>query len=683
MKKPKDSATEDAARAATLREQLERASYEYHVLDRPSISDAEYDRMYRELLTLEEKHPELRTADSPTQRVGAEPASALAKHTHLVPMLSLANAFNEEELAAWEERIIRLAGDDVRKSGYTCELKIDGAAVSLTYREGVFVEGTTRGNGTIGEAVTANLRTLRDIPLRLRGTDHPFIMEIRGEVFMPFSSFERMNEERVAQGLPVFANPRNSSAGALRQLDPKVTAARPLRFFGYAIAVPDGEDLPVSTQSDLLATLESWGIPVAPHRCRCATLDQVHVWARDVEHRFRGEIDFAIDGAVVKVDNLALWPDLGVVGGREPRYAIARKFAPDIAETRLLAIEVNVGRTGTVNPYAVLEPVEIGGAQVKLATLHNFDLVARKDLRVGDLVQVKRAGEVIPQIIGPVPDKRDAANPPAPYAPPTECPKCDTTLVAGSEKGMLYCPNFECPGRQLEGLVHFASRGAMDIRGLSYARLAQLIDAGMVHDAADLYDLAAPQLAELERLTDKSAEALVAAIAASKAQPLSRLLFALGIEHVGEIAAKQIARHFATMQAIATATAEDILAVHGIGDTIAESIASWFADAQARSLVDRLRERGLTMDEPRTSTGEALKGLTVVITGSLPTLSREQAGALVEANGGRVSSSVSKKTSFVVVGDDAGSKLEKARQLGVETIDEAELLRRVSLGGTD
>ena len=683
MKKPKDSATEDAARAATLREQLERASYEYHVLDRPSISDAEYDRMYRELLTLEEAHPELRTADSPTQRVGAEPASALAKHTHLVPMLSLANAFNEEELAAWEERLIRLAGDDVRTSGYTCELKIDGAAVSLTYREGVFVEGTTRGNGTIGEAVTANLRTLRDIPLRLQGTDHPFMMEIRGEVFMPFSSFERMNEERVAQGLPVFANPRNSSAGALRQLDPKVTAARPLRFFGYAIAVPDGEDLPVATQSDLLATLESWGIPVAPHRCRCAKLDEVHVWARDVEHRVRGEIDFAIDGAVVKVDNLALWPDLGVVGGREPRYAIARKFAPDIAETSLLAIEVNVGRTGTINPYAVLEPVEIGGAQVRLATLHNFDLVARKDLRVGDVVQVKRAGEVIPQIIGPVPDKRDAADPPAPYVPPTMCPKCGTALVAGSEKGMLYCPNFECPGRQLEGLVHFASRGAMDIRGLSYARLAQLIDAGLVHDAADLYDLSSPQLAELERLADKSADALVAAIAASKAQPLSRLLFALGIEHVGEIAAKQIARHFATMQAIAAATADDILAVHGIGETIAESIAAWFADPQARSLVERLRERGLTMDEPRTSTGEALKGLTVVITGSLPTLSREQAAALVEANGGRVSSSVSKKTSFVVVGDDAGSKLEKARQLGVETIDEAELLRRVSRGAGD
>jgi DNA ligase (NAD+) len=678
MKKPKaDDEAELAARASTLRAELERASHDYHVLDRPSISDAAYDRKYRELLTLEEEYPALRTADSPTQRVGAEPVSALAKHTHLVPMLSLANAFDEEELAAWEERIVRVAGDDVRKSGYTCELKIDGAAVSLTYRDGVFVEGTTRGNGTVGESVTANLRTLRDVPRRLRGAGHPPVMEIRGEVFMPFSEFERMNEERVAKGLPVFANPRNSSAGALRQLDPKVTAERPLHFFGYAIAVPDGESLPVATQSELLERLESWGIPVAPNRCRCDALDQVHEWARDVEHRVRSAIDFAIDGAVVKVDALALWPDLGVVGGREPRYAIARKFAPDIAETRLNAIKVNVGRTGTINPYAELEPVEIGGAQVKLATLHNFDLVAKKDLRVGDIVQVKRAGDVIPQIIGPVPDKRDAEHPPAPYEPPTHCPACETVLVRGTEQGMLYCPNFECPGRQLEGLVHFASRGAMDIRGLSYARIAQLIDAGLVHDAADLYALEASPLAELERLADKSAEGLVAAIDASRAQPLSKLLFALGIEHVGEIAAKQIARHFGTMDAIANATADDVLAVHGIGDTIAESIALWFSDPQARQLIEKLRERGLTFNEPQTQTGGALKGLTIVITGTLPTLSREQAAALVEANGGRVSSSVSKKTSFVVVGDDAGSKLEKAKQLGVETIDEAELLRRV------
>ena len=679
MKNPRgdDDLAELSARAEDLRRRLERASYEYYVLDRPTISDLEYDKLYRELVSLEEQHPTLRTPDSPTQRVGAEPATHLVKHTHVVPMLSLANAFNDEELEAWEERIVRMAGDDVRRAGYNCELKIDGAAVSLTYREGVLDVGATRGNGTVGEAVTANLRTIRDIPLRLQGSGHPFLMEIRGEVYMSFSGFERMNEQRVAAGDPVFANPRNAAAGALRQLDPKITASRPLHFFGYAIAVPDDDELPVTRQDALLARLEEWGIPVAPHRMCCATMPEVHDWAHQVENHLRGTLDFAIDGGVVKVNALALWPDLGVVGGREPRYAIARKFAPDIAETTLRAIEVNVGRTGTVNPFAVLDPVEIGGAQVKLATLHNFDLVARKDLRVGDVVQVKRAGEVIPQVIGPVPDRRDPANPPAPYVPPTMCPACGTVLVTGAEQGMLYCPNFDCPARQLEGLVHFASRAAMDIRGLSYARIKQLIDSRLVHDAADLYDLSVAQLVDLERLAEKSAWSLVQAIEASKTQPLSRLLFALGIANVGEIAAREIAKHFGTMDAIANASGDDILAVHGIGETIADSIVAWFANGRARRLIERLRDRGLNLEEPRAQTGEALKGLTVVITGTLPTLSREQANSLVEANGGRVASSVSKKTSFVVVGEDAGSKLEKARQLGVETLDEAELLRRV------
>ena len=685
MKSPKPSGddppnlAELSARADELRRELERASHEYYVLDRPTVSDAQYDKLYRELVELEEAHPTLRTPDSPTQRVGAEPASQLAKHTHLVPMLSLSNSFNDEELADWEERIVRLAGDDVKKAGYNCELKIDGAAVALTYRQGVLIAGATRGNGTIGELVTTNLRTIRDIPLRLRGADHPAMMEVRGEVYMPFSGFERMNEQRIAAGQPVFANPRNAAAGALRMLDSKVTASRPLKFYGYAIALPDGESLKLDTQDALLNLLESWGIPVAPHRRCCLALEQVHAWAHEIEHKVRGSLDFAIDGGVVKVNALGLWPDLGVVGGREPRYAIARKFAPDIAETTLRAIEVNVGRTGTINPFAMLDPVEIGGAQVKLATLHNFDLVSRKDLRVGDLVQVKRAGEVIPQVIGPVPDRRDPTNPPPPYVPPTHCPSCGTELVTGSEQGMLYCPNFDCPARQLEGLVHFASRNAMDIRGLSYARIRQFVDANLVHDPSDLYDLTAGQLVALERLAEKSAWGLVQAIEASKAQPLSKLLFALGIEQVGEIAAKQIAKHFGTMDAIADATAEQILEVHGIGETIAESIAAWFSNPRARRLIDRLRERGLTLTEPQTQTSGALKGMTVVITGTLPTLSREQTIALVEANGGRVANSVSKKTSFVVVGEDAGSKLEKARQLGVETIDEAELKRRVAV----
>ncbi|HTR77061.1 MAG TPA: NAD-dependent DNA ligase LigA, partial [Gemmatimonadaceae bacterium] len=609
----------------------------------------------------------------------------LAKHEHLVAMLSLANAFNDDELNAWEERLVRIAGIDVLAGGYHCELKIDGAAVSLTYHDGVLVTGATRGNGRIGEVVTPNLRTIREIPLRLGGKDHPRVMEIRGEVYMPFSGFERMNEERVNAGEPVFANPRNSASGSLRQLDSAVSAARPLRFFGYAIALPDGEPLPVAKQSDLLDLLVSWHIPVAPNRARCATLAEVHTWVHDVEARVRAALDFAIDGGVVKVDDLALWPELGVIGGREPRYAIARKFAPDIVETTLERIEINVGRTGTLNPFAVLTPVEIGGTHVKLATLHNYDLIARKDLRVGDTVQVKRAGEVIPQVIGPVPDKRNPNHPPPPYVPPTHCPSCGTPVERGNETGMLYCPNFECPARQLEALVHFSSRGALDIRGLSYARIHQLIQAGLVHDAADLFDLTAPQLATLDRFADKSAENLVQAIAAAKAQPLSRLLFGLGIDHVGDTAARTLARHFGTMDALAGATAEAMEAVHGIGTTIAESVVRWFDNAAARRLIERLRARGLTLDEPvaRTGTGSgALRGLTVVITGSLPSLSRDEAKGLVEGAGGKVSDSVSKKTSFVVAGENAGSKLEKARTLGVAVIDEAGLMRRID-GATE
>ncbi|HEY8174277.1 MAG TPA: NAD-dependent DNA ligase LigA [Gemmatimonadaceae bacterium] len=670
-----------AARAGTLREQIERAIHDYYVLDRPTLSDAAYDKLFRELQELESKHPTLRTADSPTLRVGIEPQSVLAKHQHVVPMLSLANAFNAEELTEWEERLVRLAGEDVRKSGYTCELKIDGAAVSLTYREGVFIAGATRGNGVIGENVTANLRTIKQIPLRLRGGGKapPFQMEVRGEVYMPFSGFERMNEERVRAGEPVFANPRNSAAGALRQLDPAVSAARPLRFFAYAVSVHESEELPVKEQFALLDQLEQWGLPVAPHRTRAKTLAEVHAWAEDIENRVRATLDFQIDGGVVKVNDMRLWPDLGVVGGREPRYAVARKFAPDIAETKLLKIEINVGRTGSLNPFAVLQAVEIGGTTVQLATLHNFELIRDKDLREGDIVQVKRAGEVIPQVIGPVPDRRDRSHPPEPYVPPSKCPTCGTKAVPGVERGMLYCPNFACPARQLEGLVHFASRGAMDIRGLSYARIRQLIDAGLVHDAADIYDLRASQIVELERFADKSAETLVDAIQASKAQPLSRLLFGLGIDNVGEIAAKQLARHFGTMDDLVKASEDDVLAIHGMGETIARSVTDWFGNAAAKKLIERLRKRGLTFEEPRQKTTGALRGMTFVLTGTLDTLSREQATELVEAHGGKVTSGVSKKTSFVVAGAEPGSKLEKARSLGVKVIGETELLELVKV----
>ena len=668
-------------RAAELRALLQQASHDYYVLDRPTLPDAEYDRLFRELQEIERANPALRTPDSPTMRVGAEPSASLAKHTHVVAMISLGNAFTEEELTEWDERNARLVGDDVRRAGYVAELKIDGAAVSLTYKDGVLAVGATRGNGSVGEDVTANLRTLRDVPLRLRGDDIPPLLEVRGEVYMPFKGFEKMNEERVAAGEPVYANPRNTAAGALRQLDPGMTARRPLRFFGYTVAAPAGTALPFETQWELLATLERWGVPVAPHRCRCTSLDEVHAWARDVEQRVRAELDFAIDGGVVKVDSLRLQDELGVVGGREPRWAIARKFAPDIAETVLKDIQVNVGRTGSLNPFAVLEPVEIGGTTVQLATLHNFDLIRAKDLRIGDVVQVKRAGDVIPQVIGPVAEKRDAKNPPRKTPIPKKCPSCGTPVERDEEEVAIYCPNVACPDRQLEAIVHFASRGAMDIRGLSYARIEQFIGASLVHDVSDLYDLSVEQLTALDRFAEKSAEALVEAIAASRQQPLSRLLFGLGIRHVGQTAAQLLARHFGTMDALAAASAEDVLAIRGIGEGIAHAVVAFFQDESARALVRTLARSGLTMSEPRSvSAGGAFKGMTVVVTGTLPTLSRSQATELIESQGGRVTSGVSKATTFVVVGDDAGSKLEKARALGIRTIDEAELRRLVDEG---
>ncbi len=664
-----------SARAASLREILNRASHEYYVLDKPELSDAEYDRLFRELQQIETAHPELRSADSPTRRVGAEVQSALVKHTHAVPMLSLANAFDDDELRAWQDRLVRIAGDDIARAGYSAELKIDGAAVSLTYEDGVLVVGATRGNGTTGEDVTANIRTVRDVPLRLTNAPRGRV-EVRGEIYFPFDQFERMNEARVAAGEPVFANPRNASAGSLRQLDPGITASRPLRFFGYAVAFDDPAKLPFKTQSELLGALRSWGVPVAPHALRCRTMEEVTAWAHRVEHELRAELNFAIDGGVVKVDSLRLQDDLGVVGGREPRWAIARKFAPDIAETRLTAIEVNVGRTGQLNPYAVLEAVEIGGTTVRLATLHNEQLIRDKDLRVGDVVQVKRAGDVIPQVIGPVPERRSGSE--RAWRMPSRCPICNTPVQRDADLAAIYCPNVACPGRQLEAIVYFASRGAMDIRGLSYARIEQLLDADLVHDVADLYAIGVDDLLALDGYQKKSANALIGAISASKSQPLSRLLTGLGIPHVGETAARLLARHFGSLKALSSASAEQIEAIRGLGDVIAQSVASFFHDPSVRSLMTRLQRAGVKLDEPtHVAASGALTGQTVVITGTLPTLSRSQAAALIEENGGRVTSSVSKATTFVLAGTEPGSKLDKANALGVPIIDESELFNRI------
>ena len=666
------------ARADELRQQLERAIHQYYILDQPEISDLEYDRLFRELVEIEQAHPELRTPDSPTQRVGAPPQSELARHEHLVPMLSLGNAFDDDELRGWEERIVRLAGDGARES-FTAELKIDGAAVSLTYRNGLLVTGATRGNGRQGEEVTPNLRTVRDIPLRLDDPDPPELIEVRGECYLPFDRFEQLNEQRIREEMPVFANPRNAAAGSLRQLDPSITARRPLRFFGFAVEAPPGVALPFRNQWELLDTLQRWGIPVEPHRTLCRSLEEVNDFVHEVEQKLRAQLNFGIDGVVVKVNSFALQRELGVVGGREPRWAIARKFAPDIATTRLLSIEVNVGRTGMLNPFAVLEPVEIGGAVVKLATLHNEALIQSKDLRVGDWVQVKRAGEVIPQVIGPVPERREGGE--KVWHMPRKCPSCGTPVEREEDGVAIYCRNVACPGRQLEGLVYFASGGAMDIHGLSYARIEQLLEAGLIHDFADIFSLEVEQLVKLDRFAEKSAEKLVAAIDASRKQPLSRLLNGLGIPHVGAGAAELLARHFHTLDALAAASEADILEVHGIGEIIAKSVVSYFDNESTRRLVEKLRDAGVNLTEPRRRAGgSSLKGKTIVITGTLPTLSRKDATEVIEANGGRVTNSVSRSTTFVVAGADAGSKLEKARSLGIETIDEAELLRRLEDG---
>lgn len=672
-----------SARATELRDILARASHDYHVLDRPTLPDTQYDTLFRELQEIEREHPELRTDDSPTQRVGAAPADGFEKHEHLVPMGSLPNAFDDGEVQAWYERAVKVAGPVAGEGGFSAELKIDGAAIALTYRNGVLVTGATRGNGRVGEVVTANLRTIASIPLRLRSTGHPPLLEIRGEVYFPFSAFEKLNVTRAAAGEPVFANPRNSAAGSLRALDPAETAKRPLKFFGYAVAVPDGGSI-FTTQTELLDTLAAWGIPIAPNRRRCTTLAEVNEHARLIEHELRATLDFGIDGMVVKIESAAVQAELGDIGGREPRWAIARKFAPDIVETRLLEIRVNVGRTGKINPYAVLDPVEVGGTTVKFATLHNFELIKQKDLRIGDVVQVKRAGDVIPQVVGPVPDKRAADS--VPVTVPATCPACG--LPVRVEEKDIFCDNDRCDGRRLEAIVHFASRAAMDIDGLSYARIEQFVEEGIVTDVADLYSLTAERIAQLERFAEKSAESLVAAIAASKAQPLSRLLFGLGIRHVGQEAAVLLARRFSTLGALAgdlaradaegAADRDTIESVHGIGPAIAESVYAYFRESGIRQVLGRLQALGLRMDEPaQAATSSIFAGMTVVITGTLPTLSRNDAKQRVISAGGKVTDSISKSTSLLVVGADAGSKLEKAKSLGVEIIDEAELLRRL------
>jgi DNA ligase (NAD+) len=667
-----------AARAEDLRTRLHQANHEYYVLDRPTLSDPEFDALFRELRELERAHPALLTPDSPTQRVGAEPATRLEKTEHLVPMLSLDNAFSVEELRAWETRNARIALE-VRDAGYTVEPKIDGLAVSLTFRDGLFVKGATRGNGSIGEDVTANLRTVRDIPLRLRdsGVAPPAHAEIRGEVYLPLSGFEELNRRRAQAGETTFANPRNAAAGSLRQLDAGITAQRPLRFFAFALQLDPSsrQPLPVRTQAELLQALSAWGLPVNREHARLASLDEVIEWLERFEGR-RGALDYEVDGAVIKVDDLALHTELGIVGSREPRWAVAYKFAPTIATTVLERIEINVGRTGSLNPYAVLAPVDIGGATVRLATLHNEEDIQRKDLRAGDRVMVKRAGEVIPQVIGPVLEEGAARG--EPFRMPDVCPVCATAVERPADEVMVYCPNGACPARIYWGLVHFAGRSAMDVRGLGERTCQQLLEAGLVHDVADLYTLTVDQLLGLEGFQQRSAEKLIGGIAASRGRGLDRVLFGLGVRHVGEHAAELLAHAFGSMQALIQATADEMAAVHGIGRTTAEALAAFLAEERNREVIAKLEAAGVVLTAERARPAEGVfTGLTFVVTGTLPTLSRKEASTLIEGAGGRVTGSVTKSTDFLVVGDDAGSKLARARELGIPQLSEGDLLARL------
>lgn len=669
------TALRPADEAARLRDELQRASRAYYDLDAPEISDAEYDVLFRRLQALEAEHPELLSADSPTRRVGGQVAAFLPKAQHAVPMLSLDNAFSDDELAAWFEKIAKV-DSRVQTAAILVEVKIDGAALSLTYENGALVRGVTRGDGSEGEEITGNVRAIADIPLQLAGSGWPVRMEVRGEVYIDRRGFAAVNRLREAAGQELLQNPRNAAAGALRQLDPAEARRRRLRFFGYQV-VPLSTGWHVAHHHEALEQLVAWGFPVAPGWSVHPDLASVQATVADWSERIRA-LPFDADGLVIKIDALRLQEELGVIGGRVPRWAIARKFPAESAFTRLLAIEVNIGRTGALAPTAILEPVRVGGATVSRATLHNEEIIAQRDVRIGDIVEVIRSGEVIPKVLGPDRSKRTGVE--VEWLAPTHCPICHTALVKPEGEVNRYCPNSRCPGRAYEGLVHFVSRGAMDITGLGPERLRQLLEAGLVADAADLYTLTADALLQLDGFAEQSARSLVDAIAASKGRPLRALLVALGIRHVGTAAAKSIARAFGSLAALRQSDAAQLEAIEGIGPTIANSVAAFVADATSATLLDRLETAAVALHEaPDGPDGpRPLAGLRVVLTGALPTLSRGEATSRIEAAGGTVTSSVSKKTDLVVAGADAGEKQAKAQQLGITIIDEAELLRRLT-----
>jgi len=659
-------------RAADLRERLHHHGYRYYVLDDPEIGDDDYDRLLDELRVLEAADPELVTPDSPTQRVGGAPVSSLPKVTHEIPMLSLANARTEEELRAWIQRMrTHLAREGIEdpQLQFVAEPKIDGLAISLRYEDGVFVQGATRGNGEIGEDVTHNLRTIPAIPLKVDGA--PPVLEVRGEIYMSLKNFAALNERRAEAGLSTFMNPRNAAAGTIRQLDPKLAKARPLSMWSYGIGRVDG--MQFEGHWEALEWLREHGFRVNTDVKLLDSEDEVVTQCLAWQER-RGALDFEIDGVVMKISDLELQRRLGVVG-RDPRWAIAWKFPPTMKVTTLKDIMWNVGKFGDLRPFAVLEPVHVGGVTVKLATLHNEEDLARKDLRVGDEVIVLRAGDVIPQVLSPAPhaaERPDRADPPR---PPEHCPSCGTRTVKPEDSVFTMCPNRVCPGRQWQLLKHFVSRGAMDIEGVGEKQVHQLQQAGLVSTAADFYRLSAEQLVELEGYGEISANRAVANIAASKRQPFGRLLFAIGLEEVGFVTGRNLAQRCRTIDALLAASVEEIEQTSGVGPKMAQKIHDQLADEQMRALIAGLRDVGVSMELEGPPPGEGpLAGKTFVLTGTLPELTREQATERIEAAGGRVTSSVSKKTDYVVAGATPGSKLEKAERLEVPVLDEAGLL---------
>ena len=649
-----------------LVEAINRANYLYYVLDAPEIADAEYDRLMEELRAIESEHPELQSPDSPTQRVGAGPAAQFAVVQHRVPMLSLANAFTADALRAWHERISRLLGREVRE--FTIEPKIDGLAIMLRYEQGRFSIGATRGDGSQGEDITANLRTIRTVPLSLNDAPPPYL-EVRGEVYLSRAAFQKINDERAAAGQSLFANPRNCAAGSVRQLDSRITARRPLDVFIYALGEAEGWN--PRTQWEMLEAFASWGFRTNPNNGRAETIDEVVAACAEWEHR-RESLNYEIDGVVVKVNDLDVQSELGAVG-REPRWAIAFKFPPVQATTVLKSIEVNVGRTGSLNPFAVLEPVQVGGVTISQATLHNEEDIRRKDIRVGDTVLVHRAGEVIPQVIGPILSKRppDAV----PYELPRECPICHSPVIRPEGEAMARCTGgfSKCVAQRFELLKHFVSRGAMDIESVGEKLAWSLvIETGLVYDPSDLYRLTKDQLLGLERMGDKSAQNVLDNIQASKQRPLTRVLFALGIRYVGYQTAELLARAFGDMHRLRNASLEEIVGVEGIGPKIAESVYAWFRDADNLRMVDKLVGFGVNMTEDTATLSGPLAGLTIVVTGRLEHHSRMQIEQRIKELGGSVGDSVSKKTSYLLAGEDAGSKLDKAKKLGTPILSEAD-----------